>query len=88
MLASVRDANASGAARRRQRRLRQWLRHERLSVGMALAEMTHHTALRRQTMARAGGGTASCTTLPRSGACPPPGGWCTVFCDGHRGGRG
>ena len=26
MLASVRDANASGAARRRQRRLRQWLR--------------------------------------------------------------
>ena len=38
MLASVRDANASGAARRRQRRLRQWLRHERLSVAMALAE--------------------------------------------------
>ena len=56
MLASVRDANASGAARRRQRRLRQWLRHERLSVAMALAEMSHHTAPRRQTMARAGGG--------------------------------
>ena len=35
MLASVRDANASGAARRRQRRLRQWLRHKRLSVAMA-----------------------------------------------------
>ena len=44
MLASVRDANASGAARRRQRRLRQWLRHERLSVAMALAENNHHTA--------------------------------------------
>ena len=36
MLASVRDANASGAARRRQRRLRQWLRHERLSVAGSL----------------------------------------------------
>ena len=35
---------------------RQWLRHERLSVAMALAENNHHTALRRQTMARAGGG--------------------------------
>ena len=56
MLASVRDANASGAARRRQRRLRQWLRHERLSVAMALAEYNHHTAPRRQTMARAGEG--------------------------------
>ena len=44
------------AARRRQRRLRQWLRHERLSVAMALAENNHHTALRRQTMARAGEG--------------------------------
>ena len=55
MLASVRDANASGAARRRQRRLRQWLRHERLSVAMALAESTHHSAPRGQKMARAGG---------------------------------
>ena len=53
MLASVRDANASGAARRRQRRLRQWLRHERLSVAMALAEMSHHTAPRGQKTARA-----------------------------------
>ena len=35
MLASVRDANASGAARRRQRRLIQWPRHERLSVAVA-----------------------------------------------------
>ena len=34
--------------RRRQRRLRQWLRHERLSVALALAESTHHAALRGQ----------------------------------------
>ena len=45
--------SAKGAARRRQRRLRQFLRHERLSVAMALAEFTHHTALRRPTIARA-----------------------------------
>ena len=41
---------------RRQRRLRQWLRHERLSVAMALAESQHHAAPRRQSMARAGEG--------------------------------
>ena len=41
--------------RRRQRRLRQWLRHERLSVAMALAENSHHAAPRGQT-ASAGGG--------------------------------
>ena len=41
--------------RRRQRRLRQWLRHARLSVAMAFAENNHHTAPRRQTTARAGG---------------------------------
>ena len=73
MLASVRDANASGAARRRQRRLRQWLRHERLSVAMALAEYNHHSALRRPTMARARGEeielynvTGQTTPLPRA----------------------
>ena len=41
--------------RRRQRRLRQWLRHERLSVAMALAETYHHAAPRGQTKTRAGG---------------------------------
>ena len=73
MLASVRDANASGAARRRQQRLRQWLRHERLSVAMALAEYNHHSALRRPTMARARGeesemynATGQTTPLPRA----------------------
>ena len=47
--------HAGAAMRRRQRRLRQWLRHERLSVAMALAEMNHHAASRGQTKARAGG---------------------------------
>ena len=39
--------------RRRQRRLRQFLRHERLTVAMALAEATHHAAPRRQEPASA-----------------------------------
>ena len=46
--------HAGAAMRRRQRRLRQWLRHERLSVAMALAETNHHAAPRGQTKARAG----------------------------------
>ena len=44
----------SAATRRRQRRLRQFLRHERLSVAVALAEMQHHTAPHGQMTARAG----------------------------------
>ena len=47
-------SGCGAAMRRPQRRLRQWLRHERLSVAMALAESTHHAALRRQKTARAG----------------------------------
>ena len=42
------------ARRRRERRLRSFLRHERTSVAMALAESTHHSAQRQKT-ARAGG---------------------------------
>ena len=39
----------TGAARRRrERRLRQFLRHERLSAAMAMAESTHHAAPRGQ----------------------------------------
>ena len=46
---------AAGAAqRRRGRRLRAALRHERQSIAMALAEMSHHTAPRGLRMARAG----------------------------------
>ena len=52
MMAS--EQPGSGAAqRRRQRRLRSWLRHERMTVAMALAERTHHSS-RGQTIARAG----------------------------------
>ena len=42
------------AQRRRQRRLRSWLRHERMTVAMALAEASHHTGPRGQKNARAG----------------------------------
>ena len=55
----VHGERVSGAARRRrQRRLRQWHRHERLAVQMALATAAHHSAqpdeaLRRQRTARA-----------------------------------
>ena len=47
------DSALGAAMRRRQRRLRQFLRHERLSVAMALAEKLHHTS-RGQRFARAG----------------------------------
>ena len=42
------------ARRRRERRLRSMLRHERMSVAMALAENTQHSAPRGQKTARAG----------------------------------
>ena len=50
-----RDAGGGtgSARRRRQRRLRSHLRHERMSVAMALAEFTHHSAQCQKT-ARAG----------------------------------
>ena len=48
------DVEHAGAAkRRRERRLRQWLRHERMTVAMAVAEATHHSAPRRQKTATA-----------------------------------
>ena len=49
----ARDAGTSATRRRRERRLRSMLRHERMTVAMALAEMTHHSAPRRPMMARA-----------------------------------
>ena len=50
------DSVAGAARRQRERRLRQFLRRERLSDPMALAEFVHHSAPRGQRMARAGGG--------------------------------
>ena len=47
------DSAPGAAMRRRQRRLRQFLRHERLTVAMALAEAQHHAAPRRQKPASA-----------------------------------
>ena len=64
------------ARRRRERRLRSMLRHERMSVEMALAESTHHSAPRGKKMARAGGERETNDTatlrkmlLPRVGFC-------------------
>ena len=48
-------AHASAARRRRERRLRAHLRYVRMSVAMAMAEATHHTAPRGQKTARARG---------------------------------
>ena len=56
MMSTVGVDTATAAARRRQRRLRSWLRHERMTVAMTLAEMTHHTAPRGPKMARVGEG--------------------------------
>ena len=56
MMSTAGVDTATAAARRRQRRLRSWLRHERMTVAMTLAEMTHHTAQRGPKMARVGEG--------------------------------
>ena len=47
--------HAGAAKRRRERRLRQFLRHERQTVAMLLAETQHHAAPRGQNKARSGG---------------------------------
>ena len=49
------DIAAGAARRRRERRLRSWLKHERMTVAMALAEASHHTAPRGQRIAKARG---------------------------------
>ena len=46
-------ARTGAARRRRERRLRAYLRYARMSVQMALAEASHHTAPRGQRIARA-----------------------------------
>ena len=51
-------AHATGSARRRrERRLRAYLKYARMSVAMALAEVNHHSAPRRPKTARARGWT-------------------------------
>ena len=66
MLAAAQAANETGTARRRQRRATQWLRHECLSVAMALAETNHHTAPRDRPRQGPGSGGASRTSRRRS----------------------
>ena len=81
----ARDTGTSAARRRRERRLRSMLRHERMTVAMALAGMTHHSAPRRPTMARARGeesemnnATGLTTRPPRAAS--------TEYCRLHAGG--
>ena len=54
MLGAAPAANETSAAQRRQRRLRQFLRHERPTVAMLLAQRDHHTAPQGQKQARSG----------------------------------
>ena len=42
----ARDSGSSAARRRRERRLRSWLRHERMTVRMELAAALHHSSFR------------------------------------------
>ena len=74
------DAMAGGdhatgtARRRRERRLRAYLRYTRMSVALAVAEATHHTAPRGQRTARAGGGPRDVLhgRVPEHVPPPPP----------------
>ena len=60
------------AQRRRERRLRSWYRHEQQTVRMALATYSHHSALRRETKARAGEEGHEEHDAPRRQKPPPP----------------
>ena len=67
--------NAGGgtgsARRRRERRLRSHLRHERMAIAMALAESLHHSTQRQET-ARAGGGAREELHGKAPDEAPPP----------------
>ena len=78
-------AEGGAAWRRRQRRLRSWWRHEQQSVAAALATFSHHSAQRPKTARAREGRELKNTAAFRM---PLPGGWCPVFCDGRRRGRG
>ena len=86
MMMAAHEAQGGGtgsARRRRERRLRSMLRHERMTVAMALAEMTHHSAPRRPTMARARGEESEMNNATGQTTPPPRG----VLQDGRRRGR-
>ena len=68
----ARDDGEGAARRRRERRLRSWLRHERQSVAMALSEFKHHSS-RGQRKDRAGEeGHRDKYVSPRRLKPPPP----------------
>ena len=68
----ARDDGEGAARRRRERRLRSWLKHERLSVAMALSEYKHHSS-RGQRKDRAGEeGHRDENVAPRRQKPPPP----------------
>ena len=83
MLASVRDANASGAARRRAATTQ--------TVASARASERRNGPCREQPPhsstetddGKGRGGSARRTARPRSGRCSPPGGRHTVLCHGR-----
>ena len=68
------------ARRRRERRLRAYLRYARMSVAMALAESTHHSA-QRPKKARAGREYEKNYTAKLRKNSPPPGARHAVLCD-------
>ena len=74
MMMAAHEAHGGGtgsARRRRERRLRSMLRHERMSVAMALAEKLHHSAQRPE-MARAGEEESETKYTAKFRTTPPP----------------
>ena len=63
--------SSGSAKRRRERRLRSMLRHDRMTVAMALAEKLHHSS-RGQRMARAGEEESETKYTAKFRATPPP----------------
>ena len=79
-------AHAGAARRRRERRLRAYLRYARMSVAMALAEATHHTAPRGQKTARARGEERD-ELYDAKGLMTPPSSWPTPLVEVRPQGR-
>ena len=65
------DDHAGSAKRRRERRLRQFLRHERLTVAMVLSEKKHHTS-RGQRKDRTTGEECELNFTAKIRKTPPP----------------
>ena len=72
------DSAPSAARRRRERRLRQFLRHERLTVAMVLSEKKHHTS-RGQNKDRTTGEENVMNYTAKLRKTPPPAAAATVY---------